>query len=214
MLSIIALLLTWPWLAAAAPGYPVPPVKAPSTPVIYRYEVIPGRSRVSFFFRGLILPHDAFFNLVRGQILLMGGDDPFEGASGRIEVETASVRAGDLVHEGILRKQVLEVERYPIAELRVSEARSLGPPERRGREQDWEVQARGTLSLHGVQRQVSVRFALDDTGAELYVRGEGELLLSDFGMSRPATLLLIPGSDVVRVNVRLVARPEPHSGGR
>ena len=181
---------------------------AAAAPVVYRYEVIPERSRVSFSFRGIILPSDAYFGIVRGEILLPAGDG-LEGASGRIEVETASVRAGDPVQERMLRGQVLEVERHPRAELRVTGARAAGPPGRRGRERDWEAEGQGALSLHGVERRVSLRFQIADTGAELYLRGEGEVRLSEFDIARPATLLLMPGSDAVRVRVRLVAQPAP-----
>lgn len=218
MRSVLVLLLSWPLLAAAAPAPPGDGALARPRPgaapaVVYRYEVIPERSRVSFSFRGgLFLPQEAFFGLVRGEILLSGGADPFGGASGWIRVETGSVKASDPLQEVMLRGHVLEAERHPGAELRVAGAKPLGPPGRRGRERDWEVEARGTLLLHGERREVALRFEVDDTGADLYVRGEGDLSLSDFGMPRPTTLLLVPGSDVVRVSVRLVARPAPRPG--
>lgn len=213
MRFVLALFLSWPWLAAPAEGASSSPPLGAAPRVAYRYEVISERSRVSFSFRGgLLLSYDAHFGLVRGEILLSSGADPFEGASGWIKVETGSLKAGDPLQEGMLRGQVLEAGRYPEAELKVVAAKPLGPPERRGREKDWEVEGRGTLRLHGAERRVVLRFEVDDTGADLYVRGEGELSLSDFGMSRPTTLLLVPGSDVVRVSVRLVARPAPRPG--
>ena len=214
MRFVLALFLSWLCLAVPAEGAsPSTPVGA-APPVAYRYEVIPERSRVSFSFRGgLLLSYDAHFGLVRGEILLSGGGDPFEGASGWIKVETGSLRAGDPLQEAMFRGQVLEAGRYPEAELKVAGAKALAPPERRGREKDWEVEARGTLRLHGAERQVVLRFEMDDTGADLYVRGAGELSLPDFGMSRPTTLLLVPGGGVVRVSVRLVARPAPRRAG-
>lgn len=206
MLPSLALALSL--LAAAAPAGGAPAGDAPA-PILYRYQVVPERSRVSFSFTGLVLPQDAYFGIVRGEILLGGGDSPFQGASGWIRVETASVRAGDPLQERMLREAVLDAGSHPWADLRVSEGKPLEPPEERGREKDWEVEARGTLQLHGVGRAVPLRFRVADTGTDLYLSGEGRLLLSDFGMSRPTVLLVVPGSGVVNVKVRLVARPVP-----
>lgn len=176
--------------------------------ILYRYHIDGRRSRVSFTFRGLALPFDAYFVLLGGEIFLSAGR-PFEGASARLRVEAGSVRTDDPAKLRMLKNEVLEVDRHPAIELLVDSARQAEPPRRRGRERVYRVRGEGRLRLHGMEREVPLGFRMTDTGTELYVRGEGNLPLSDYGMRRPRLLLLVPGQDEVKVQVRLVAHPAP-----
>lgn len=197
--------------AALAQVAVAPPARAavrPAKPILYRYVIERERSRVTFTFRGPVLPFDAYFTVLEGEFRL-GSGDPFQGGSGWLRVKTASLEAQDAAQEAMLERHVLEVKKFPVAELRVEKARAKGKPERQGRERDWDVRATGALKLHGVEKKVTLDFKLADTGTEIYVRGTGTLRLSDYGMSRPTVLGLVPGQDEVKVNVRLVAVPAP-----
>jgi len=193
-------------------SFPAGAAPAGAPAIFYRYTIDSQRSRVSFTFRGIILPFDAHFSVLEGEISL-GSRDPFQGASAWLRIEAGSIKSADPLQEQMLRDQVLDARRHPRIELRVEGARPVRPPSRQGREKDWEVRAQGILRLHGVERMLPLAFKLADTGTDLFVRGEGALRLSDFEMSRPTVLLVVPGSDVVEVNVRLVAHPAPPGAG-
>ena len=198
----------------------LPPVRAadPSresaskskSPILYRYVISPQRSRVSMTFRGpLAVPYDAHFTALEGKLFL-GRGGSFEGAKGHIAIKSASMKSEKAEHERMLLRDVLEAGAYPDIDLRVSSIKSAGEPgsRPRRREKDWRLSARGVLKLHGVEKTIPLAFNMADTGTDLYIRGSGRLDLSDFGMSRPRMLLLVPGSDEVEVRVRLVASPE------
>ncbi len=195
---------------AAAPGGRIsgPPVTRPSGPILYRYKIDSLRSRISFTFRGILIPYDGHFGVLEGDVFL-GPGGRFRGARANLVVQTASVKTKESKHLANLRNQVLEVGRYPRIRLRVDAAKSDGDPVEYRREREWKVKARGRLLMHGVEREVPLRFRLTDSGAEIFVRGEGPLRLSRFNMSPPSVLLLVPGSDRVTVRVRIVAKPLP-----
>lgn len=177
-------------------------------PILYRYKIDNLRSRISFTFRGLMIPFDAHFAVLEGEIYL-GPGGRFRGAKADIVVQSDSVKTKDRSQLASLRNQVLEVRRFPRIRLRVDAAKSEGDPVEYRREREWRVNARGKLLLHGVEREVPLRFRLTDTGAEIYVRGEGSLNLSRFDMVPPSVLLLVPSSNRVTVRVRIVAKPAP-----
>lgn len=179
-----------------------------SGPILYRYVIDNVRSRISFTFRGLLLPFDGHFGVLEGEIFL-GPGGRFRRAHANVRIASGSVHTKDRVQLASLRNQVLEVNRYPQIELMVNDAKAEGDPILHRREREWYVRARGTLKMHGVEQSMPLQFRLTDTGAEIYVVGEGPLRLSQFNMSPPSVLLLVPGSDNVQVHVRLVAGPAP-----
>ncbi len=200
-------LLVLPPARAAVPSRESASTSKP--PILYRYVISPRRSRVSFTFRGpLSVPYDAHFKVIEGELFL-GRGGAFDGAKGHIAVKSASMVSEKAEHQRMLLRDVLEAGAYPEIELRVSSIKPAGDPasRKRRREKDWRLSARGELKLHGVERAIPLAFRMADTGTDLYIRGTGRLDLSDFGMSRPTVLLLVPASDEVEVSVRLVASP-------
>ncbi len=201
-------------MAAAAPaaGSPARSSAAvrPPAAVRYRYIIDKRKSRVSFTFQGVIVPYDAHFGVLEGEVFL-GSGDSFRAASGEVRIRAASVQAQKPEQQRMLYHDVLDARRYPVIRLRVSNVRAQGEAtrRRRSREKSWELRALGTLKMHGVEKELPLFFKLSDTGTDLYLRGRGVLRLSDFGMSRPKILLLVPGGDDVEVRVRLVAAPAP-----
>lgn len=214
-LLVLALVLTLVSLSivseAAAPRGSISGSQSSSStsgPILYRYKIDNLRSRISFTFRGLMIPFDAHFGLMEGEIYL-GPGGKFRGAKADLVVQSDSVKTRDRSQLASLRSQVLEVRRFPRIRLRVDAANSEGDPVEYRREREWRVKARGKLLLHGVEREIPLRFRLTDTGAEIYVRGEGALNLFRFDMPPPSVLLLVPSSNWVTVRVRIVAKPAP-----
>lgn len=206
--ALVLGLLVLPPARAAAPSRES--ASKSKSSILYRYVISPQRSRVSLTFRGpLAVPYDAHFTALEGELFL-GRGGSFEGAKGHITIKSASMKSEKAEHERMLLRDVLEAGAYPDIALRVSSIKPAGGPasRQRRREKDWRLSARGMLKLHGVERAIPLAFSMADTGTDLYIRGSGRLGLSDFGMSRPRMLLLVPGSDEIEVRVRLVASPE------
>ena len=204
---VIGILAFSPARAAAPSRESSPPSKSP---IVYRYVVSQKRSRISLTFRGpLAVPYDAHFTVLKGELFL-GSGGSFKGANGHIAIKSASLKSKKAEQQKMLLRNVLEASAYPDIELRVSSIKATGVPasrEQRKREKDWRLTARGVLKLHGVEREIPLSFSMADTGTDLYIRGTGRLELSDFDMSRPTLLLLMPGSGDVVIRVRLVASP-------
>jgi polyisoprenoid-binding protein YceI len=180
-------------------------------PVLYRYLIDGRKSRVSFTFRGVLVSYDGHFGVLEGELFL-GSRNSFRGASGKFLIKAASVKSKRPEHRRMLYGEVLEAEEYPDIDFRVTSVEPGGEPVNRDpgrRDKDWWLRGRGVLKMHGARRTLPLSFRLTDTGANLYIRGKGSISLSDFGMSRPKVLLLVPGGDKVEVTVRLVASPAP-----
>ena len=208
---LAAALLCLPAGAASRPTAKTSP--RPGPPILYRYVFDGRKSRVSFTFRGVVIPHDGYFGVLKGEIFL-GARDLIRNAAGNMEIRAASVRAEKSDQQWMLHHQVLEAPQFPAIELRVSGVEVVdGPVVRRFRyrrsEKTWRLRAAGMLKIHGAEKKVPISFHVSDTGTNLYIRGRGVLRLSDFGMSRPRVLLVVPGSDTVEVRVRIVAAPAP-----
>ncbi len=212
ILTLALTLMSLPLISeAAAPRGRVSGAQPSSTipgPILYRYKIDNLRSRISFTFRGLIIPFDGHFSVLEGEIFL-GPGGRFRGAKADLVVQSDSVKTKDRAQLANLRNQVLEVRRFPRIRLLVDAAKSEGDPVEYRREREWRVKALGKLLLHGVEQEIPLRFRLTDTGADIFVRGEGSLNVSRFDMSPPSVLLLVPGSNQVTVQVRIVANPAP-----
>ncbi len=198
-LAIAAFLL--PQSAVSAPG-------SSQNDIRYRYVIDSRRSRVSFTFRGLVLPFDGHLSALQGEITL-GMGKTLRSVTGTLRIEAASVFTKDPIQLKMVRNQVLEAGRYPAIEMEITSADPVAPSRVRGREKEYELRARGAVRMHGVEKSGTFPVRLSDTGTSLFVNAKGVFRLSDFGMSRPRILLLVPGQDQVEVRIRLIAHPAP-----
>ena len=199
------------FLAIAASLLPQSAVSAPGSSqndIRYRYVIDSRRSRVSFTFRGLVLPFDGHLSALQGEITL-GAGKTLRNVTGTLRVEAASVFTKDPIQLKMVRNQVLEAGRYPAIVMEITSADPVAPFRVRGREKGYELRARGTVRMHGVKKSGIFPVRLSDTGTSLFVNAKGVFRLSDFGMSRPRVLLLVPGQDQVEVRIRLIAHPAP-----
>jgi polyisoprenoid-binding protein YceI len=199
------------FLAIAAFFLPQPAVPAPVSPqnyICYRYVIDSRRSRISFTFRGLVLPFDGHLSALQGEITLRMGKT-LRKMTGTLRIEAASVFTEDPIHLKMMRNQVLEAGRYPAIEMEITSVDPVAPSRVRGREKEYEFRARGAVRMHGVKKSGTFPVRLSDTGTSLFVNARGMFRLSDFGMSRPRVLLLVPGHDQVEVRIRLIAHPAP-----
>lgn len=150
---------------------------------------------------------DAPLDLIRGLSSGLRGDltlaeENWGAGAGRIRTDLSSFRTGLSLRDEDLRDQFFEVDLYPDATLSIISVEHLST---RALTVDVDAQgeAVGTLSLHGRERLVripiSVRLSELEGDRSLQVHGSFEVALADYGIRRPARLVMKLG-EVVRVS--------------
>jgi polyisoprenoid-binding protein YceI len=128
-----------------------------------------------------------------------------KGVTGVLSVKAATLRTGDTGRDRDMRK-ALAVAEYPEIRFTVQQVDASFPS--LADRSDVLLTIRGVMSIHGVERPMTFpgRARLrDDT---LWVRGETELRMSDFGITPPTRLLLrVKDTVFVEFDVRLSATP-------
>ncbi len=102
--------------------------------------------------------------------------DPAQPARGALEVDVTvtSVDMGsEDLHEGMRAPEWFDFARFPRAEFRSQQIRQVAPQR---------YEARGTLTIKGVQQQVTVPFAWSATGQTAVMAGELTLDRTRFGI--------------------------------
>jgi polyisoprenoid-binding protein YceI len=129
---------------------------------------------------------------------------------------TVSVPLGNLTTGIGLRdrhmKGYLEVDTYPSAELKVARSQLKFPASDSASESD----AKGTMKIHGVTREVSFHYAAKLAGGAWAIRGSTRINMNDFGIKTPSYLGVSVKPDIdVFANFQAAddAPPQP-SGGR
>jgi polyisoprenoid-binding protein YceI len=114
----------------------------------------------------------------------------------RVEVDLRWLRTGITQRdEHIHSAEYLDVAKFPMASF-VLEAAEPDPAS------PTHVRARGTLSLHGVDRPVEIPLELVARDGALRVRGKFTITLADHGIKRPKKLVFSAGKTVdVRVDL-------------
>jgi polyisoprenoid-binding protein YceI len=111
-----------------------------------------------------------------------------------VKVSAASFNSGNATRDANVL-ELLEAYRYPYVEFFSDSLRREGAR--------WRVF--GALTFHGVRRQLDFTVTPKIAGDRTTVRGGFGIRLSDYRVPRP-TLLWIPVSDSLRIDLSLVAR--------
>jgi len=128
--------------------------------------------------------------------------DPAAWGSGtaRIEVDLSSFRTGVALRDEDLRDQFFEAERFHAAVLTIASFDRISPAVL-GPDQDFQAEAVGTFSLHGMDRPIRVAITGHTVGAgaqqSLVVRGTFSVPLADYRIQRPSRLFLKVGEVAV-----------------
>ena len=185
------------WLAVVLIGFLVVGVRGVQASPL-RFTVLPAQSQVEFISGTQLGEFRGNSSQVNGELIA----DPQGGTKVRltVSVDLRTLKSDNAVRDQHMHDKLLEVGRFPEATFSASEFR---PADGAGKESG-EGTLSGSLTLHGVERPVSlpIRFTLN--GRTL--RGEGNLSvkLTDFQMT-PPSLLGIKVRDQVTVQIRLVA---------
>jgi polyisoprenoid-binding protein YceI len=139
---------------------------------------------------------------LRGRFTLLRASPP-QLADATVTIDAASLDTGNAERDADMRRDFLEVERFPTIEFRVDE---LLTPQRQPDEASWDLVLQGMLTVHGVTRNVKVPTTVSFADERVTARGRLHLDMRDYNIRVPR-LFLIPMKSEVLVAFEAVARP-------
>jgi polyisoprenoid-binding protein YceI len=152
---------------------------------------------------------DARLHSFRGETQQLTGrftlqrTSPPQVADARVTIEAASLDTGHPERNADMRRDFLEVERFPIIEFRVDE---LLTPQPVTSLVSWDLVLQGKLTVHGVTRDVMVPTTVSIADERVTAQGRIHLDMRDYNIRVPR-LFLIPMKSEVLVGFEVVARP-------
>ena len=194
------LLVTW--------GLAARPAAAPLA-----LHVVPDSSRVRYHISHTLSDVTDLAGTPSGEAEVEGEGDSL-GLTGRVQVDLRALRTGIGRRDRHVKSEdCLDVERYPACEFvlqGVAADTSAAAAADAASPRHWSGRGRGTLSLHGVERELEVPMHLwwlDVPGqGGIRLRGDFTIQLADFGIKRPKKLMLAAGKSV-DVHLDLVFAP-------
>lgn len=174
------------------------------TPARSRFEVDPLACAVMISARSNVGAVRFGTRTIRGIIDVVPSSDGVDLDSqprARLEIPLSDLTSGNALYDSELQQR-LDVRRFPLATLDLTEARVLG---------DLDYGVDGTVTLHGVAATLrgNVTLQFPEPGV-LTVTGEHVVDIRDFDIDLPTVLMLRLYPDV-RVSMQLLARQIDHT---
>ena len=156
------------------------------------YAVVAGKSRVTFEATHPLGDFSGATEAVTGQLRLDPANIPL-GVAGRVSVDPSTLKTGNDGRDHDLRK-TLDTDRSGEIRFHAEEVKSSFPS--LAAQADVILRISGTLRIRGVERPTTwtARARLD--GGMIWVRGETDLKLTDFGITPPKRFFLAVGDGV------------------
>ncbi len=176
---------------------------SPASPEPKTYAISPIRSQVAFDATYPLGDFPGTTEEVAGAFTLDPGNLSL-GVSGSVTVNPASLRTGIGGRDRDLRN-VMEVEKYPEIRFTLCGVDASFPS--LAERADTALKMSGVLGIHGVARPVTLTGRARIVEDGLWVRGEGDLKMSDFGITPPKKFFLSVKDEIrVRFDVLLAPR--------
>jgi polyisoprenoid-binding protein YceI len=180
----------WRSVALAGSGSPLP------------FRLDPAESRVWFDADARLHSFRGQTQHITGSFTLRQGSPP-QIADARVSINAASLETGNSERDADMRKDFLEVERFPTIELHGVELLMARPATD---EASWDVVLQAQLTVHGTTREVKVPTSVRLAPERITARGQIHLDIRDYKIRVPR-LLLVPMKSEVLVGFEVVARP-------
>lgn len=185
-------------LARPATACELPPLRDPGrSRIVYRLEE--GQGQVRFDAQAFMHEFTGKTSKVQGMIRLADPDRLAE-AEACIQVDAASLDTDNGTRDDIMRKDHLETARFPAMEFRLKNVERI--THQAG---GWEFGARGTLSLHGVTREILLPIRARQEGDSVRLTGDIPLKMTDYRIRIP-TFLFFSVEDQLVVSFDVTAR--------
>ncbi len=176
--------------ARLAAACELPPVPDPGTPrTVYRLDE--ARSSVRFDAKAFMHVVVGKTSKIHGTIRL-GDLERFTDAEACIRIDAATLDTGNGSRDGIMRDAHLETAKFPTIEFALKQIEPV-----KHQAGSWEVTARGTLSLHGISREIQVPVRGRQAEDTVQLTGQIPLKMTDYRIPIPKFLLLTVEDQVV-----------------
>ena len=120
-----------------------------------------------------------------------------------VTIDAASLDTGHPERDADMRREFLEVDRFPAIEFRVDD---LLLPQTVANAASWDLVLQGKLTVHGITRDVKVPTTVSVADERITARGQLYLDMRDYNIRVPR-LFLIPMKSEVLIGFEVVARP-------
>jgi polyisoprenoid-binding protein YceI len=188
-------------LATAHAGAPceLPPLQDAAKPRMV-YQLDETKSLVRFDAKAFLHDFAGKTSKVQGAVRL-SDPDRLADSEACIAIDAASLDTGNSTRDDNMRKDHLETAKYPTIGFRLAQVESA-----RRDAGGWEFTARGTLSLHGIDREIRLPIHARQDGDGVRLTAKLPLKMSDYQIPIPK-LLFIAVEDQVQVSFDVLARP-------
>jgi polyisoprenoid-binding protein YceI len=156
------------------------------------YAVVAGKSRVTFDATHPLGDFSGATEVVAGQLRLDPANIPL-GVAGRVSADPSSLKTGNDGRDRDLRN-TLEPKRYGEIRFNAEEVQSSFPS--LAEHADVILRISGVLRIRGVERPTTWTARARLEGARIWVRGESDLKLTDFGITPLKRFFLAVGNGV------------------
>ena len=128
---------------------------------------------------------------------------PLEIADAWVTIDAARLETGHPERDADMRRDFLEVERFPTIEFHVDKLLTPSPV---AGVTSWDLVLQGRLTVHGVTRDIKVPTTVTVAEERVIAQGQLHLNMRDYNIRVPR-LFLIPMKSEVLVGFEMVARP-------
>lgn len=146
------------------------------------------------------LPSDAVgtTKVISGTIVVTPNGAPVPERS-RITVDLRTLQSDSSRRDNFIRRNTLETDRFPLAELVPREVRGLPSPLPSNGEVRFELV--GDLTVHGVTRPTTWQVSARVAGSEVTGSASTSVTFADFGMTRPRVAAVLSVEETIRLEV-------------
>jgi polyisoprenoid-binding protein YceI len=190
------------WILSLVFGFPL----APALAEVQSFRLIPDESQI------ITKVKDPFGNIVNGALRVRQGeargdiDRLQEVGSVSLVIDTSSYNSNIGLRDQDVQEHYLEVQQHPVIRFNSTGIQKIERPQ--SPENLWQITVRGSLELHGVQREVIVPVRLLYQTNKITAQGNFRLVLEDFNIRVP-TLLFLKAGNQVDVEFRIVGERQP-----
>ena len=124
-----------------------------------------------------------------------------------VVADLRGLRSDDSRRDGALRRQALETNDFPTTTFALDEPAAI--PAGLAAGESIAIEARGTLTLHGVERAVAVPIEAELAGDLLVVVGSVPILFADYDIAQPRSPILVSIEDNGVMEFQLVLERAP-----
>jgi polyisoprenoid-binding protein YceI len=196
--SALALIFS---LARAGAACELPPPRD-LTKALAVYRVVGGPGGVRFDAKAFMHAFAGTTSKVEGTIRI-GDRERFSDAEACVRIDSASLDTGNSIRDGIMRKDHLETATFPTIEFVLKAVEDVTR-----QAETWDFTARGTLSLHGVSREIQFPLRARQQGDAVLLSGQIPLKMTDYRIQIPRFLFLTV-DDQVLISFDVTAQRAP-----